>query len=457
MSTTTVVDPMHGAATDVEHERFVAIAQALDRALAAGERYTAWFEAESSDFVRMNRGKVRQAGHVEQRYLRVRLLRGARHAEHTLTLGGDRAEDAAAAAAALAGLRSALPELAEDPHLLLPEGVSSSTDTRGGPLADSREIVERVIAAAAGEDLVGIYASGPVVRAFANSEGQRNWHAVSTFNLDWSLHHRADKAVKASYAGLAWSDDAFGAKMGAARERLALVAREPKSLVPGRYRAWLAPTAMEEVFGLLGWDAFSGRALATKQSALARLAAGSESLAPQVTIGEDFSGGIAPRFQADGFTRPASVPLIREGRLEGSLVSPRTAREFGLSANGASSAESPEALVMAGGTLDEQHALAALDTGLLVGNLWYLNYSDRNACRMTGMTRFATFWVEGGRIVAPVNVMRFDDSLYRMLGAKLEALSSTPELILSPESYGSRQLVSMKLPGALVSEMTFTL
>ena len=61
-------------------------------------------------------------------------------------------------------------------------------------------------------------------------------------------------------------------------------------------------------------------------------------------------------------------------------------------------------------------ALAALDTGLCVGNLWYLNYSDRPACRMTGMTRFATFWVEDGKIVAPVDVLRFDDTIYRMLG-----------------------------------------
>ncbi len=42
------------------------------------------------------------------------------------------------------------------------------------------------------------------------------------------------------------------------------------------------------------------------------------------------------------------------------------------------------------------------------------------------MTRFATFWVEGGRIVAPVNVMRWDDTLYRMLGENLEALTDQP-------------------------------
>ncbi len=73
------------------------------------------------------------------------------------------------------------------------------------------------------------------------------------------------------------------------------------------------------------------------------------------------------------------------------------------------------------------------------------------------MTRFATFWVEGGRIVAPVDVLRFDDSLYRILGSKLEALTDAPELILSADSYRSRSLSSATLPGALVSEIQFTL
>jgi predicted Zn-dependent protease len=151
------------------------------------------------------------------------------------------------------------------------------------------------------------------------------------------------------------------------------------------------------------------------------------------------------------------VPLVANGRLAGALVSPRTAREFGLDANGANSAESPEALAIGGGGIASRDALAALDTGLAVGNLWYLNYSDRPACRMTGMTRFATFWVEGGKVVAPVDVLRFDDTLFRMLGDNLEALTAERELLLSSSTYGSRMLTSVTLPGALVAELNFTL
>jgi predicted Zn-dependent protease len=117
----------------------------------------------------------------------------------------------------------------------------------------------------------------------------------------------------------------------------------------------------------------------------------------------------------------------------------------------------PEALTMAGGALAARDALAALDTGLWVGNLWYLNYSDRPAARITGMTRFATFWVEGGRIVAPVDVLRFDDTIYRMLGENLEALTAETELALESNTYGERMLTSLRLPGALLSGLTFTL
>jgi predicted Zn-dependent protease len=244
--------------------------------------------------------------------------------------------------------------------------------------------------------------------------------------------------------------------MSAARAELALISRPARVLAPGAYRAYLAPSAMEEIAGLLNWGGFSARALETRQSPLARMQGGAR-LDPRVSIAEDLAAGVAPGFQGQGFTRPARVALIERGALVGSLVSPRTAREFDLAANGANGAEAPESLSMQGGDLPAHDALAALDTGLAIGNLWYLNYSDRPACRMTGMTRFATFWVENGRIVAPVEVLRFDDTLYRMLGDNLEALTRETELLLDANSYGARLLSSATLPGALLREISFTL
>ena len=436
--------------------RFGEWIEAVERALAPGERYTATCAGEATDFARLNRGKVRQAGSVEQQELAIRLVQGARHAEHVLAMSGNAAEDRAAIASGLAGLRAALPDLADDPHLLLPDRVRPTLVERQGALPPAEAVVDEILAAAGDLDLVGLYAAGPVWRGFANSEGQRNWHAATTFNLQWSLVHRGDKAVKSTYAGFAWDGDAFRSRMSDARERLALVARPSTALEPGRYRAYLAPSALEEIAGLLGWGAFSARALETRQSPLARMR-DRERLDPRVSIEEDTEGGVAPGFQSEGFVRPARVPLVHEGALVGALTSPRTAREFSLDANGANADETPESFAMAGGDLAAEDALAALDDGLWIGNLWYTNYSDRPACRITGMTRFATFRVRRGRIVAPVDVLRFDDSLYRMLGSNLEALTTKTELMLSADSYRSRQLASARVPGALVREIAFTL
>src|SRR5207247_7194116 len=124
---------------------------------------------------------------------------------------------------------------------------------------------------------------GPVYRGFANSFGQRNWHEVRSFNLQWSLYHRADKAVKTVYGGFDWAFETFAAKMTGARERLALLTRPSRSLKPGRYRAYLTPTAMEEIAGLLCWGGFSGRALQTRQRCPFRLRDGTTAFDPSVS------------------------------------------------------------------------------------------------------------------------------------------------------------------------------
>jgi predicted Zn-dependent protease len=436
-------------------ERFFALAERLDGALHAGETLLLGLDGERSDFVRFNRGRVRQAGSVEQRTLELRLVRGAQQASATLELG-EGSGDFALSRDALGQLRDALKGLPEDPWLLINETPCSTESAHRGTLPAAEAVVEAVVGAADGRDLVGIYAGGTILRGFANSLGQRNWHAVDSFNFDWSLHGEGGRAVKSGSAGFAWDPAAFPARLEAAAGELALLEKTPRALAPGECRAYLAPRAMEELMGLLSWDAFSARARQTKQSPLLRMAHGA-TLAPAVTLTETAADGIAPQFQEDGFVKPPAVTLIDRGGLGEALVSPRTAREYGLETNGAEAGESPESLELAAGTLPAEDVLAALDTGLYVSNLWYLNYSDRAAARITGMTRFATFWVEGGRIVAPVGAMRFDDSLYRMLGENLEALTRERELLLDPSTYEGRSTASARLPGALLRALRFTL
>ncbi len=237
------------------------------------------------------------------------------------------------------------------------------------------------------------------------------------------------------------------------------MAMPPRHIEPGEYRVYMGPRAIDEIVILLSSGGFSARAHATRQSPLLRMAHGADEkhLSHRVTILENTREGIAPGFQRDGFVKPGSVTLIAGGKLEDALVSPRSVKEYGLATNAANGHESPESLELAPGELDVGNVLAALDTGLYISNLWYLNFSDRAAGRMTGMTRFATFWVERGRIVAPVGPMRFDDSIYRMLGENLVDFTSSQEFLLDPSTYGERSTSSSRLPGALLKALRLTL
>ena len=434
----------------VSRDYFEALAEAVCGAARPGERSSLLLKAESSDFIRFNRGAVRQATHVEQAVASVALTQGQRRAESRLTLSGQPDADAAALRDELATLRALLPDLPDDPWLLLPDVPAHSERHETGSLPTAEHLVRRVAEAAAGLDFVGFHAGGPVVRAFADSTGTRHWHHVETFHFDWCLYHAADKAVKTAYAGTHWNDEQFAQRVGAGAVQLALLARPPRMLQPGAYRSWFAPAAMAELLGALGWGGFGQKARRTGTSSLMRLAHRDAVLHPQMNLFEDPALGTAPAFTAEGFGRPGRVSLIERGLATDTLTHPRSAREYGVAANGANAAEMPEALSLRPGTLPDARALAELGTGLWVSNLWYLNYSDRQACRLTGLTRFACLWGEDAVPVAPIGVMRFDDSFLRMFGEGLVGLGDRAELIPESGTYLERQLGSLSSPGALV-------
>lgn len=438
-------------------EIFLDLAAQLDGLLQHGEEYQCWLAAEASDFVRFNRSAIRQSGHVQQAYLTLTLFKGRRHAEMTMSLGGRPGDDHEQVGRMVAMLRAQLPDLPEDPHLLRADTVRSTAHVAPSRLPGTEAIVDRVLDAARGHDMVGFLAAGPVWRGYANSSGQRNWHEAASFNLDWSLYQCRDKAVKTAFAGFGWDDAAFEARFADAVGQLSVLARPPVSISPGAYRAYLAPTALNEILGMLNWGGVSEKSLRTRQSPLCRLRDGAVRLHPAITLSENTAAGLAPAFQGDGFIKPERVVLIEEGRLAGSLVSPRTAKEYGIETNGADGGEGMASLDLAAGSLAQSRALEELGTGVFIGNLWYLNFSDRMHARITGMTRFACFWVEDGKIQAPLNVMRFDDSLFRLLGDKLVGLTRERELLIDTDTYGARSTASARLPGALVKDLVFVL
>lgn len=437
-------------------DQFQSLVQWLRTALHSAEKFTLSYNAESSEFIRFNKGSVRQAGHVHQASLDLKLINNGRHADVHLTLAGEPHLDQLRVANALKQLRETLPLLPADPYLLLNLDPWHSHNVQDQPLPDTAQVLDDIRLGAKGVDLVGFYASGPISYGYASSEGAFGWHQANSFNVDWSLFHSNGQAVKASYAGDNWNSERFAQRMQHAREQLAFLERPVHALAPGEYRAYLAPAALEEVMSMLSWGGFSAQALASKYSPLQRLYAGDAQLSPLVSLDEQVSQSLSPAFCAEGYPRQ-DLSLVKHGKANQQLVGSRSAAEYGLEANGAPPSEAPSALAMAAGTLEQADILKQLGTGLYISNLWYLNYSDQPAARLTGMTRFATFWVENGEIKAPVNTMRFDDSVYSLLGSQLEALTVERELLLSASTYDQRQTASNLLPGALVKKLTLTL
>ncbi len=439
------------------HRHFQDIADRVT-ALTHGEEISlSNYYAEQSDFLRFNRSAVRQPGSVTDIELTVDLVKGRKRASAATRLTGDRAEDEARVAAIVADARQALGAAPDDPFLLFNSSPQSSEHIAENDLPTRAAAIDAITRAGTGRDMVGIYAAGRTAYGFANSLGQRNWHSADSFNLDWCFYHSADKAVKANYAGFEWRDGEFERIAADAANTLPVLSRTPKTVPPGSYRAYLTPAALAEVWGWLGWGAFGLQTHKTRSTPFLRSIDGADELAKNVSLGENIAAGVAPAFQSDGFLRPDRISLIGHGAYDQCLVSPRSSAEYGVATNGANEAEQPQSLDMAGGELKRGDVLRELGTGVYVSNLWYLNYSDRNNGRLTGLTRFASMWVENGEIVAPLNVMRFDDTIYRMLGSELLGLTSEREMILDTGTYGRRSVDSMRLPGALIGDFRLTL
>ncbi|MGE3536412.1 MAG: TldD/PmbA family protein [Candidatus Tectimicrobiota bacterium] len=438
-------------------EYFYDLADRMMALLQGDEIYLCTLRAEDSDFVRFNRSAVRQAGTVAQRFLNIDLLQGQRHAAGDVALSGDLDEDQRRIVQTFESLRAQLPYLPDDPHMLYATEVHSSVQQGSNTLPDSQEAVAAILDAGRGRDLVGFYAAGAIYAGFANSLGQRNWFVSHSFNCDWSLYVQADKAVKSAYAGAVWEPAEFARKVELAVAQLDVLQRPARTIPPGTYRVYLAPAALDDILQTLAWGGFGLKDHRTKQTTLLKMVEDQTRLNPAVTLRENTQAGVAPNFQGAGFIKPDHVTLIDAGQFHHCLVSPRSAREYGVPTNGASRWEMPESLDMAAGDIPRQEIVPRLDTGIYINNVWYLNYSDRSACRMTGMTRFATFWVEHGTIQAPLNVMRFDESIYRMLGQHLIGLTAERELVLDTSTYHQRSTGSSRLPGALIDEFSFTL
>lgn len=425
--------------------------------LKPDEQFTLTLNCEQSQFTRFNHAKVRQTGTVNDGSLQLVLMQNQRSSFREFPFTGDLEFDRQTANDAIALLREEVLQLPENPYLVLPSGNNTSRETHSGRQIEPDKVVSTLIPIVSDLDFTGIYAAGSMIRAYADSVGQQHWFETDSYSLDYSLFTADGQAVKGTLAGSDWDDAAYKARIEESRSQLAQMAQAPKTIQRGQYRTYLAPAAVAEFMTMLSWGGISEASHQQGGSCFSPMRRGEKKLSPKFTLKENFKSGLVPRFNELGEVAPPELSLIESGELINMLISSATAKEYGLQANGADAGEglrSPEILP---GDLDHDLILKTLDTGLYLSNLHYLNWSDRSTGRITGMTRYACFWVQDGEIVAPIENLRFDESLYQFWGENLIALTNFQEFIPDIGTYGHRNLGGVRAPGMIAENFTYTL
>lgn len=442
--------------TELTKKCFTAVADHLLQNLHADENANLNLHAEETTFVRFNNNKVRQNTLIEQRSLSLLLQKNGKTANLSFSITGQIEEDKKRVDHWLEEARKECALLPEDPYQVPLQNNGSSDSTVKGHLLSESELFKAIIEPAIGSDLAGLYCAGSLISANRNSKGQSHWFANDSFFMDYSLY-LGEKAVKGSYAGTTWNQADFAANLTQSKNQLSLMDRPKKTVLPGAYRVYLAPGAVAELASMFYWGSLSFNSYKQGTNPLMKLADKEKSLSPLFSMQENYKMGLTHQFNSLGELAPETLPLITKGQLSNFLISTRSAKEYSVVGNAADSSEAPRALEILPGTLKKEDILKELGTGLYLSNLHYLNWSERMNARITGMTRYACFWVENGEIVAPIADMRFDESLFDCLGQNLVAVTDFQQVDAETSTYESRSFGGKKIPGMLIKDFKFTL
>jgi len=415
------------------------------------------FSGENSQFIRFNNATVRQTGLVDDADLGLKFISNSRTCRGGFTVSGDFDVDTARGKAEIARMREEAQEIPEDPFLVLPENAGSSHEIKTANGLPFEDAVEALVPAMAGMDFVGIWANGRMFRGNANNLGQKHWFETESFCLDYSLVTPEHQMVKGSFAGSDWDQNEYETYVQRSRKKLALMNRKPVKVETGEYRTWFESAAVADFLGMFSWNGISEASLRQGCSGFGRMRHDDVRLSPKFSVVEDFSPGFCPQFNSNGEVASEQLTLIENGVLKNTLVSSRSAKEYGVESNFAEGGEYMRSPKMKSGSLNHNDVVRQLGKGLYLSNIHYLNWSDNAGGRITGLTRYACFWVENGEIVAPIETMRFDDSFYHFFGDQLVDVEDKASINPEVETYGGRSLGATTCPGILVDSFKLTL
>ena len=271
----------------------------------------------------------------------------------------------------------------------------------------------------AGGEAAGMFGRAVTQLLVATTSGIRRATAATeasgslTVNIDDGTAHWIDLGRSASRLDVAGSVSRAVAGALAARGRTELPA--------GRYEAVLGPEATGELLGFLPDVGFSGTLAAAGIGITGR--AGQPLASALVDVADDGGAdvGLPIGFDIEGVTK-RRVDFFTAGRVGEAVTDRATAAALGRPSTGhahIAREQVPEPtaanIVMTGGTLTEDELIAQVERGVYLQRFWYTRLVDRVAGTITGVTRDACFLIEDGRLTAPLDGMRFTESVLTVL------------------------------------------
>jgi predicted Zn-dependent protease len=422
--------------------------------LIGDEELSLGLHSEESEFIRFNQSKVRQNTSIHQHELNLKFQKERRSYTSTSSLTLDLKYDAETLKALITKLREDLMQTDENPKYIKMENNGTSEVYKKSQRPTTPSVVKKITEQFSDSDLAGYYCAGPLRKASLNSAGQFHYFENDQFFLDYSIYD-GPRAAKGFYSDDKWSDSDFSSQALQIKNTLAMLKKPQIQVKPGAYKTYLAPMAVSEIAEIFNWRAVSRSAYEQGFAPLKKLFTKENLFSPQFSLIENNELGLNSHFNSLGEVSPKYLPVIENGELKSFLISKPTAKEYGLVSNNPN--EALHSMEVRAGTLAEKDILTQLGTGLYLTNLHYINWSDPQAARITGMTRFACFWVENGEIKGPIQDLRFDDTLYNLFGTQLISLTDHVSTFVNTSTYQKRSLGGMKVPGILLNKMNFTL
>jgi predicted Zn-dependent protease len=268
----------------------------------------------------------------------------------------------------------------------------------------------------------GFWETGAAYTAIANKKGLFGFFPSTSASYSTTMRTADGTGSGWSGGGGPRLGDVNPAALAALAAKKAETSAKPRDLAPGRYTVILEPQAVAELCGFLP-GALAGRTADEGRSFFSRPGGGTllgeKLFAEGVTLRTDPFDARVPSAPWSGERLPArATTWIEKGVVKALAISRYWARKTNreplpVSGN----------LVMDGGSGGIDELVAGTERGLLITRFWYIRSVNPQTIQLTGLTRDGVWLIEKGKLVAPVNNFRFNESPANLL-KNAEAMSA---------------------------------